>query len=141
MTDFREAADRARKAQEAVNELGAGPPGTRLTDGDRRLIACAREMPPDVTMDALRRVTGYDAGASDELVKSAAIGIAGVLLAELADRLERLGGPAPETIVRAWCKGCGRGTASVPCELCGGPSCANCGRCPDCDGDLPAGEE
>jgi hypothetical protein len=28
MTDTREWAERARKAQEAVNELGAGPPGT-----------------------------------------------------------------------------------------------------------------
>ena len=48
---------------------------------------------------------------------------------------------APEVIVRAWCKQCEASTASLPCELCGGPSCADCGRCPPCDGDLPGEEE
>ena len=64
-----------------------------LTDSDRDIIRRAREMPPTVTMDTLRRLTGYDedAGAGDELVLHAALGRAGILLAELADRLEQLG--------------------------------------------------
>ena len=35
----------------------------------------------------------------------------------------------------AWCKGCRRATASLPCELCEGLTCAECGRCPACDGE------
>lgn len=38
--------------------------------------------------------------------------------------------------VFAWCRGCERGTGSVPCGRCGGPACAGCGRCPPCDGDI-----
>lgn len=45
---------------------------------------------------------------------------------------------APEAVVLAWCKGCGRGTVSVPCPGCGGPACAGCGRCPPCDGEITA---
>ena len=43
----------------------------------------------------------------------------------------------PEADIRAWCKRCRRGTRSIPCPSCDGPACAACGRCPDCDGDLP----
>ena len=43
----------------------------------------------------------------------------------------------PEAAVWAWCKGCRRGTGSVPCPRCGGPACAACGRCPPCDGPVP----
>ena len=63
--------------------------------------------------------------------------LAAELLRQMADRL----GAAPEVIVRAWCNGCEHGTASIACLRCGGPACAGCGRCPPCDGDLPAGEE
>ena len=63
--------------------------------------------------------------------------LAAELLRQMADRL----GAAPEVLVVAWCKRCERGTASVPCPACDGPACAGCGRCPPCDGDLPAEEE
>lgn len=42
----------------------------------------------------------------------------------------------PEVIVRAWCKRCLHATSSIPCPCCDGPACANCGRCPDCDGEI-----
>lgn len=71
MTDIaREWAERARKAQEAVNELGAGPPASRLADDDRELIARARE------------AAGVLFRRADDLDRLAA-----GLLKELADRL------------------------------------------------------
>jgi hypothetical protein len=63
--------------------------------------------------------------------------LAGALLAELAERLDS----RPVADVIAWCKGCRRGTASVPCPRCDGPACAGCGRCPPCDGPVPDEEE
>ena len=74
---------------------------------------------------------------------------AGWLLEWMADRLVTAGAAgagvpqdaAPEVIVRAWCKRCEHGTASIPCPRCDGPACAGCGRCPPCDGDLPAEED
>jgi hypothetical protein len=43
----REWAERARKAQEAVNALGAGPPASRLADDDQELAARARQLAED----------------------------------------------------------------------------------------------
>ena len=69
-----------------------------LTKSDRDLIRRAREISPTVTMVTLRRLVGRDAGdglvpeADNELVLHDALGIAGWLLAELADRLEQVGG-------------------------------------------------
>jgi hypothetical protein len=60
-----------------------------LTESDRDLIRRAREIPPTVTMATLRRLVGRDAEADNELVLHEAIGIAGILLAELADRYEQ----------------------------------------------------
>jgi len=60
-----------------------------LTDSDRDLIRRAREIPPTVTMATLRRLVGRDAEADNELVLHEALGIAGILLAELADRYEQ----------------------------------------------------
>jgi len=44
----------------------------------------------------------------------------------------------PKAVVVAWCKGCHHATASVTCEKCAVPkaACANCGRCPSCDGPI-----
>jgi hypothetical protein len=63
----------------------------QLTGRDRTLITRARELPPDVTMDTLRRVTGLPAGASDEMVLRDAVGVFAYLLGEVTDRLEQLG--------------------------------------------------
>ena len=120
MTDTAsEWADRARKMQEAVNKLGAGPPASRLADDDRELAARARE----VALQLRRR-----AGDLDRL--------AGALLIQLAARLD-----PPKVTVLAFCERCQDGTASASCPRCGGPACAGCGRCPPCDGDMPAEEE
>lgn len=64
----------------------------QLTDHDRYLIRRAREIPPTLTMADLRRLVGRDAEADNELVLHEAIGMAGWLLGELADRLEQLDG-------------------------------------------------
>jgi hypothetical protein len=61
-----------------------------FTDEDRDLIRRAREIPPTVTMATLRRLVGRDDGADNELVLHEAIGIAGVRLGKLADRLEQV---------------------------------------------------
>ncbi len=74
MSGISEWAARARKAQAAVDELGAGPPAARLTESDWQLVARAREIGP-----ALR------ASSSDR------DRLAGWLLAGLADLAERLG--------------------------------------------------
>ena len=63
-----------------------------LTRSDRDLIRRAREISPTVTMVTLRRLVSRDAEADNELVLHEALGIAGWLLAELADRLEQVGG-------------------------------------------------
>ena len=57
-----------------------------------------------------------------------------MLLADLR-REAGLRDDAPVADVAAFCRGCRRGTVSVPCERCGGPACAICRRCPDCDGE------
>ena len=52
------------------------------------------------------------------------------------------GDTAPEAPVWAWCKRCEHGTRSIPCPNSDDhAACANCGRCPPCDGDLPGEEE
>jgi hypothetical protein len=60
-----------------------------IPESDLDLIRRAREIPPTVTMATLRRLVGRDAEADNELVLHEAIGIAGILLAELADRYEQ----------------------------------------------------
>ena len=65
---------------------------SKLTASDRDLIRRAREISPTVTMVTLRRLVSRDAEADNELVLHEALGIAGWLLAELADRLEQVGG-------------------------------------------------
>ena len=57
-----------------------------------------------------------------------------VLLADL--RWEAGLGNAPVADLLPFCRGCRRGTVSSPCARCGGPACAVCGRCPDCDGPV-----
>jgi len=108
-----------------------------LTDDDRELIAQARELAAALDVDALRVIAGSRPGADNNMVRAEALGVAQYLLGELASRLD----PPARAIaeVYPWCKGCRRGTASAPCPRCGRPAsaCAECGRCPDCDGDLP----
>jgi hypothetical protein len=124
MSDIaREWTERARKAQEAISELGAGPPASRLADDDRELTAEARRVAV-----VLRDWPSADARR-----------YAARLLAELADRLDDL---TPKASVWAFCKRCEQGTASVPCPRDAEHlACSVCGRCPPCDGDLPAEEE
>src|SRR5579862_405234 len=55
-SDIRDLAERARKTQEAINELGAGPPSSRsFTDADRQLIGRAREIGPELRASASDR--------------------------------------------------------------------------------------
>jgi prevent-host-death family protein len=116
----------------------SGKPAARLVpvSADADLAARARTLRDALADEAtLRRVTG-ETDAYRAYVHWA--GRAGHLLGELADRL----GPPARAIAEAhypWCKGCGHATASAPCPRCGRPAsaCAECGRCPDCDGDLP----
>jgi hypothetical protein len=106
-----------------------------ITGPDRDLIARARRLAAAATQDELREHTGETDTA---LAYACAFGEARHLLGELADRLDP---PAPvpiaTAVVVAWCKGCERGTASVPCPRCDGLACAGCGRCPPCDGPVP----
>jgi hypothetical protein len=88
MSSAGEWAERARKAQEAVNELGAGPPG-RLTGHERRIIADARRLASLKDDRAIMAATGE---ANPEGALSNALGQAQYVLAELADIAERLGG-------------------------------------------------
>jgi hypothetical protein len=90
-----------------------------LSDDDRQIVARAAQLGP-----ALR------ASSSDR------DRLAGWLLAEMAAIIERL--DVPPALVVTWCKGCQSGTTSVMCGKCGRPmgACANCGRCPDCDGEI-----
>lgn len=76
--------------------------------------------------------------ATDGVRSAEAQALARELLRQLADLAEAR---APAAQTWALCRRCRRGTASVPCPRCGGPACANCKRCPPCDGDLPAEEE
>jgi hypothetical protein len=91
MTDIaREWADRAGKAQEAVNELGAGPPG-RLTDSDRRTVARAREL-TEVLHGGVDAWCEY-AGETDPVsAMTDLLGKALVRLEGMVDLADRLGG-------------------------------------------------
>jgi hypothetical protein len=46
-------------------------------------------------------------------------------------------------LIRAWCKGCEHATTSRTCKECNKPfaACANCGRCPACDGPVVGKDE
>ena len=107
-----------------------------LTPRDRGIISRARELAAADKPDDYRRILHEKLDAEQSTVFAAALGTAQHLLAELADMAERLAGDAPEAVIAAWCKRCRRGTTSVPCLRCDGPACANCGRCPDCDGPI-----
>ena len=92
---------------------------------DEELIAEARRVAARLRLRA---------GALDRL--------AAEVLKQMADRLgESVTTIAPEVIGPAWCKGCDHATLSEPCPKCGNPACAKCGRCPWCDGPVPAEEE
>ena len=82
-----------------------------------------------------RRVARMLSGSRSDLGRLAA-----ELMRQVADLAEARAA-APDAIVLAWCKRCEQGTASISCPKCDGPACAGCGRCPPCDGDLPAEEE
>lgn len=105
--------------------LRAGPPVmSQLGESDRLMLARAAEIGP-----ALR------AGGSDR------DRLAGWLLHELAAIIARLDaaretGAPPPAAFAVWCKGCSRTGPSLLCGRCGGQACANCGRCPACDGPL-----
>jgi hypothetical protein len=73
--------------------------------------------------------------AEDGIRSAEAQALARELLRQLADRLDAA--RAPKASVWAFCRGCVAGMPSVPCPRCGGPACANCGRCPPCDGPVP----
>jgi hypothetical protein len=47
----------------------------------------------------------------------------------------------PEAVIFSGCTRCRRGTRSVQCGRCGGPACANCGKCLDCDGPLEEAQD
>jgi hypothetical protein len=65
---------------------------TSLSGSDRDMIRRARRLYEAGSTDSLRAIVGRGDGASDELVRTEALGIARFLLGELADRLERTGG-------------------------------------------------
>ena len=87
-----------RRGRRRWPEMPRTPPEERprpcpsSPQSDRDLIRRAREISPTVTMVTLRRLVSRDAEADNELVLHEALGIAGWLLAELADRLEQVGG-------------------------------------------------
>ena len=93
----REWAERAGKAQEAVSELGAGPPAA-LDDTDRRMIAKAREVAALKTAEVMRERYGE---ADSEMARAAALGEAQFLLLELAAVIDRFGGQAAAQIAEA----------------------------------------
>jgi hypothetical protein len=150
----REWAERARKAQEAVNALGAGPPASRITDADRRLVTRARELAAARDAGALRVIAGSRPGTDNAMVYGEALGVAQYLLGELAAVIARLGGggamtdagyydrinATPGDTIRR-CPSCGHVAAT-----CDGTECywcpeGYCARCPDCDGPVPDEEE